>query len=333
MNIALFGGSFDPIHEGHLKVALEVLRKSSAKEVWFVPNMRSPLKEGVSESFEHRVALIKAMIKPYRRLKVCEIESVLPQPSKTIHTVLALKKKYPHFHFSWVMGEDQFESFSQWFESERLKTLVDFIGVSRTHHQRYDWAKQWITFNHPASATNFREHHDLTYIPFRVRKEMLKRGCYLKPLIGGIMSEKRYQHTLRVHTMAIKLAKVHELDETKVSLSATLHDVAKGMDEALMDEWIKRSPYANKPIPTYAKHAIVSAMLAKHRYAINDKKVFQAIVHHTEGTSISHLSSCLFVADKIEPARPIWLIALKSQALTSLTLAKQNILKGFSNDQ
>jgi nicotinate-nucleotide adenylyltransferase len=332
MKIALFGGSFDPIHEGHLKVALMVLRQTDVKEVWFVPNMRSPLKEGVHESFEHRLALIKTMIKPYRRLKVCDIESHLPQPSKTIHTVLALKKQYPMIQWSWVMGEDQFESFSQWFESERLKTLIDFIGVSRTQNKPYDWAKQWIVFNHPASATAFREHHDLRYIPHRVKVEMLKRGCYIKPLIGGIMSEKRFQHTLRVHTMGIKLARAHQLNETKISLSAYLHDVAKGMSEPLMDEWIKRSIYKEYPIPSYAKHAIVSAMLAKHRYGIKDKKVIQAIVHHTEGTSISHLSTCLFVADKIEPARPLWLVALKPQALVSLSYAKQNILKGFTND-
>jgi nicotinate-nucleotide adenylyltransferase len=324
MKIALFGGSFDPIHEGHLKVALSVLRLSDVREVWFIPNMRSPLKNEVSASFDDRLALIQVMIKPYRRLKVCDIEASLPQPSKTIHT---------HVQFTWVMGEDQFESFPQWFESERLKTLINFIGVSRTQHQPYAWAKTWIQLDHPASSTRFREHHELTYIPLRVRKAMLLRGCYLKPLLGGIMSEKRFQHTLRVHTMAIKLAKVHHLNEEQVSYSALLHDVAKGMSEPLMDQWIKRSKYAHLSIPDYAKHAFVSAAFAKHRYGIYDKKVIQAILHHTEGTSINVLSTCLYVADKIEPARPLWLVALKSLAMISLNDAKQEILKGFSNDQ
>lgn len=332
MNIALFGGSFDPIHEGHLKVALSVLRLSEVSEVWFIPNMRSPLKNEVSASFDDRLALIKVMIKPYRRLKVCNIEASLPQPSKTIHTVLALRKKYPHHEFYWVMGEDQFETFPQWFESERLKTLIDFIGVSRTHHQPYSWAKKWIQMDHPASSTRFREHHDLTYIPLRVRKTMLSRGCYLKPLIGAIMSEKRFQHTLRVHTMAIKLAKAHHLNEEQVSFSALLHDVAKGMSEPLMDQWIHRSKYAHLTIPDYAKHAFVSASFARHRYGVFDKKVIQAILHHTEGTSINALSTCLYVADKIEPARPLWLVAIKSLAMISLSDAKQEILKGFSND-
>jgi nicotinate-nucleotide adenylyltransferase len=333
MKIALFGGSFDPIHEGHLKVALTVLRLCDVSEVWFIPNMISPLKNEVSASFDDRIALIKAMIRPYRKLKVCELEKSLAQPSKSLHTVLALQKKYPQHTFSWVMGEDQFEAFPKWFESERLKTLIDFIGVSRTSHQPYAWAKQWISFNHPASATKFREEHELTYIPRRVIQEMLKRGCYLKPLLGQYMSEKRFQHTLRVQTMAIKLAIVHQLDESQISLSALLHDVAKGMSEPLMDEWIKRSPYRNQIIPTYAKHAIVSAMLAKHCYGIVDKKIIKAIVHHTEGTSQTQLSTCLFVADKIEPARPLWLVALKSQAIIDLNHTKQEILKGFSNDQ
>lgn len=332
MNIALFGGSFDPIHDGHLQVALHVLRHTHVNEVWFVCAMLSPHKEQTTADFEDRVALIKAMIKPYRKLKVCTIEQTLPIPSKTLHTVQALKRQYPKVNFSWVMGEDQFESFSSWYEPEILKASIDFIGVSRTHQQPSHDAKTWIHMHHPASASSFREQHDLIHIPMRVRKVMLKRGVYLKPLLVQDMSLKRFEHTLRVKAMAINLAKAHNLDQSKASMSALLHDVAKGMSENEMDCWIQRSKYRHLSIPEYAKHAFAGAMIAKHRYGLVDKKSLKAIVHHTEGTSSSSLSQCLFVADKIEPARPLWLVALKSTAMMNLALTTTLIKKGFSDD-
>lgn len=332
MRIALFGGSFNPIHEGHLKMALIVLKKSSVHEVWLIPNRVSPLKTSNEASFEDRVALIKAMIQPYRKLKVCTIESTLPQPSKTIHTVKALMKQYPQHTFTWMMGEDQFEQFDQWYESEQLKTLIPFIGLSRSHHQPYSWAYQWIYFNHPASSTAFREQHDLKFIPKRVLKIMLEREVYLESCLTQYMSLKRWKHVLRVKEVALSLANIHHLDEMQVMLSAYLHDVAKGMSEDEMDEWINASSYRNHVYPEYAKHAVVGAILAKQRYGITNKKMIKAIFHHTEGTSTSKLSQCLYVADKIEPQRPQWLVDHASVAKKDLRLAQMSIMKGFSND-
>ena len=332
MMIALFGGSFNPVHEGHLQMALAVLQKSNVNEVWFIPNQVSPLKTSNEASFEDRVALIKAMIQPYRKLKVCTIEQTLPQPSKTIHTVKALMKKYPQYTFVWMMGEDQFEQFDQWYESEQLKALIPFIGLSRTHHQPYSWAKEWIHFEHPASSTAFRDHHELTYIPKRVLRVMIEKEIYLESCLGTHMSQKRWKHVLRVKDTAITLAKIHHLNEIQVKCCAYLHDVAKGMSEADLDRWIQASPYRNKAYPEYVKHAVVGAILAKQRFGIYDKKIHKAIFHHTEGTSTSKLSQCLYVADKIEPQRPQWLVDHTSLAKKDLRLAQMSIMKGFIND-
>jgi nicotinate-nucleotide adenylyltransferase len=332
MRIALFGGSFDPIHEGHLRGALHVLKRGVVQEIWFIPTQQSPLKNQSIASFEDRVALIKAMIKPYRKLKVCTIEKTLEIPSITIHTVKALKKKYPHHEFSWLMGEDQFEQFEKWVKYEELKTLIDFIGLTRTHSKSYDWAKHWIVFKHPASSSAIKEKHELTYLPKRVLKTMIVRGCYLDIILTPWMSKKRFDHTLRVNKTGHALALSHQLDLEKTHIATLLHDVAKGMSESEMDYWISRSRYSNVFIEDYAKHGFVSTMIAKHHYGIYDKKIHQAITHHTTGISSAALSRCVYVADKIEPKRPDWCVQLTPLAHQNLKETQQRLMKGFNND-
>lgn len=332
MRIALFGGSFDPIHEGHLQSALHVLKQGIVQEVWFVPTQQSPLKGQSSASFDDRVALIKAMIKPYRKLKVCTIEKTLEIPSVTIHTVKALLKKYPYQKFLWLMGEDQFEQFDQWYKHEELKKLIDFVGLTRTQSKSYAWAKHWIVFKHPASSSAIRDNHQLKYLPKRVLKTMILRGCYLDVILTSWMSKKRFEHTLRVNKTGQALALSHHLDVEKVHLATLLHDVAKGMSETEMDIWISRSRYRNIVIEDYAKHGFVATMLAKHLFGIYDKKIHQAINHHTTGNSISALSRCVYVADKVEPKRPAWCVQLTTLAHQDLRASQERLMKGFNND-
>lgn len=332
MKVALFGGSFDPMHGGHLQVALAVLRRGIAREVWFVCAMQSPFKDAPWADFNDRVALIKAMIAPYRRLKVCTIEQKLPIPSKTIHTVSALKKRYPHISFSWIIGEDQCEHLTSWFEYPKLKENIDFIGVARTHARQDYLVKTWIVMNHPATSTQFRVERQLRYIPIHIRFLMLKRGMYVQSLLRQDMSGKRFEHTCRVKATIYPLAQAHHVNLQFACVSALLHDVAKGMPEKVMDDWIARSAYAHIAIPLYAKHAAAGAMIAKHRYGVRNKKILKAIHHHSDGLSTTKLSHCLFVADKIEPQRPEWLVALKPLAYQNLTLTTTLIKKGFSDD-
>jgi len=332
MRIALFGGSFDPIHEGHLQSALHVLRKGVVQEVWFVPTKQSPFKTQSNVAFEDRVALIKIMIQPYRKLKVCTIEKTLEIPSKTIHTVKALLKQYPYHKFFWLMGEDQFEKFELWYKFEELKQLIDFIGLTRTQFKIHDWAKHWIVFHHPASSSAIKEEHELKYLPKRVLKTMLLRSCYLDIILTEWMSKKRFEHTLRVNKTGQSLAHSHKLDVEKIHLATLLHDIAKGMCETEMDIWIAQSRYSNVVIEDYAKHGFVATMLAKQRFGIYDKKIHQAINHHTTGNSTSALSRCVYVADKIEPKRPAWCVQLTSLAHQDLRASQERLMKGFNHD-
>ncbi|MCF0113844.1 MAG: nicotinate-nicotinamide nucleotide adenylyltransferase, partial [Erysipelotrichaceae bacterium] len=87
MRIGLFGGSFDPVHNGHIELAKYVRKQCALDEIWFLPTVKTPLKDFKQTDYEDRVAMLKYALKPFKRLKVSTIEATLPIPSYTINTV------------------------------------------------------------------------------------------------------------------------------------------------------------------------------------------------------------------------------------------------------
>ena len=131
MRIALLGGSFDPIHEGHLRIAKTALAKLPIDEVWFLPCKDAPLKKGQQVAFHHRCAMVKLAIAPYRKMKLCTLEGELDGVSYTIRTIKELKKRFPHDTFSFLIGDDQAAQFDKWKDSAQLKQEACFYVFSR----------------------------------------------------------------------------------------------------------------------------------------------------------------------------------------------------------
>src|SRR5688500_14818958 len=119
MRVALFGGSFNPPHVGHLMVVTWILATERADEVWILPTAHHPFGKSLAP-FEDRVDLCRAA---FPEARVEEIEASLPAPSYTIQTVEALKKQHPSTRFSLVVGTDVANERTKWKEFDRLVTL------------------------------------------------------------------------------------------------------------------------------------------------------------------------------------------------------------------
>ena len=112
---ALFFGSFNPIHVGHLIIANTLLQYDDIDEVWLVVSPQNPLKERASLLADHhRLQMVQRAIDDNYRLKVCDIEMHLPIPSYTVVTLAALQEKHPDHEFCLVMGSDNLDSFHRW---------------------------------------------------------------------------------------------------------------------------------------------------------------------------------------------------------------------------
>ena len=112
---ALFFGSFNPIHVGHLIIANTMLQQEDIDEVWFVVSPQNPLKERASLLADHhRLQMVQRAVEDNYRLRVCDIEMHLPIPSYTVVTLAALGEKYPGREFCLVMGSDNLATFQRW---------------------------------------------------------------------------------------------------------------------------------------------------------------------------------------------------------------------------
>lgn len=119
--VALYGGSFNPIHIGHLALANYLCEWEEVDEVWFLVTPQNPLKKECELLPDReRLKLVEVSIKGYTRFKASDFEFHLPRPSYTIHTLEALKKAYPCISFSLLIGADNWKIIDRWKESERL---------------------------------------------------------------------------------------------------------------------------------------------------------------------------------------------------------------------
>lgn len=134
MRVALFGGSFDPPHHGHMAIATAAADVFDLESVLFAPVGRQPLKPGGSPaSFADRLAMVELACKQDRRFTVSDLDAPRSdgKPNYTVETLASLQEAMPEARIFNLVGADSFLGLRRWHESERLLELAEWIVVSR----------------------------------------------------------------------------------------------------------------------------------------------------------------------------------------------------------
>ncbi|MEC7840473.1 MAG: nicotinate (nicotinamide) nucleotide adenylyltransferase [Chlamydiota bacterium] len=128
LKVGLLGGSFDPIHFGHLHLAEQLKKVAGLDEVWFIPARINPLKQDVkpADAF-HRIAMVALAIENFPRYKVLDIECTREGPSYTVDTIEELVKKYPNINFSLLVGSDLVTNLHLWKRIDEIKSMVSIV--------------------------------------------------------------------------------------------------------------------------------------------------------------------------------------------------------------
>jgi nicotinate-nucleotide adenylyltransferase len=131
--VLLYGGSFDPIHHGHLISALCVADRLNVERVLLIPCAQSPLKRDRELSaWRHRLEMCRRAARLDARFDVCDWEAQRPGPSFTIHTVRYFRTVFPAPEpLYWLLGQDSLASLQHWMQIEELVTLVTFVTAAR----------------------------------------------------------------------------------------------------------------------------------------------------------------------------------------------------------
>lgn len=132
LRVGLLGGTFDPLHKGHIAIANYAITHDLVDEVWFVVSPKSPGKKNINMTDEMiRLSNVQLFVsnKPY--FHCCDIEYFMPRPSFTYDTILALNQKYPSCHFFLILGADQWQHFDKWYKSSSILKEVGIIVFPR----------------------------------------------------------------------------------------------------------------------------------------------------------------------------------------------------------
>lgn len=134
MRVALFGGSFDPPHHGHIAIATAAADVFDLDSVLFAPVGRQPLKgEAAATSFSDRMAMVRLACKADKRFVVSDVDAPRPDgtPNYTVETLAMVKEANPDARLFNLVGADSFLDLRRWHEPERLLELAEWIVVSR----------------------------------------------------------------------------------------------------------------------------------------------------------------------------------------------------------
>lgn len=312
-NLLLFGGTFDPIHNGHIRIALEASLRLNANVI-FVP-AKSPRWKTPLTSIKDRLAMLKLA------LKYCPSGSSIDEfelnsneeINYTIDTIRYFREKYPNDKLFLLIGGDQVNQFSKWKNAEEIATEISIVFVSRPDiniddHivKTYNMINLKFNESGEVSSTKVRNLESLD-IPKEVLNYIEKNRLYFVSKLAKMLDEHRLNHSIEVANLAYAIAKSNHLDNpTKYYIAGLLHDLGKTVNESQEAKInIMNNQYAGYiDLPPFSYHQFIGEYLAKKYFNISDKDVLEAIKFHCTGNKdMSPLAMVVYASDKIEPTR------------------------------
>lgn len=137
MEIGILGGSFDPIHNGHIHMALSACKCFSLDQVWLIPAGHSPNKdEFAMTDVKHRYRMCEIAALADEHLHVSRIEIDSPEKSYTYRTLEKLNHLYPQNHFYFIMGGDSLDYFEKWVHPEIIAKLCTILVMPRRPYHK-----------------------------------------------------------------------------------------------------------------------------------------------------------------------------------------------------
>ncbi|MDO4816212.1 MAG: nicotinate (nicotinamide) nucleotide adenylyltransferase [Bacillota bacterium] len=334
MKIAIYGGSFNPPHCGHVEAAKAVSEALKPDKLLIIPASIPPHKEMAanSASAEERLLLSKLAFENIPNAEVCDIELHRQGKSYSSDTLKQLMEIYPGTEFFFAMGTDMLLSFEEWHEFRYLLNNMTLAVFCRNEgeneaikkHAEYlkkEYGAKIAFIDHEPlsmSSTEIREMLPLrrgsALLPERVYGRIIQQGDFgakaefgwLREKAYAMLKPKRIPHVAGCECEAVKLAKRWGADEETAAEAGILHDITKKL--LLSDQLILCEKYGIINDTFEAEnvkllHSKTGAAVARDLFNISDE-VYEAIRWHTTGKpDMSLMEKIIYMADYIEPNR------------------------------
>ena len=145
--LGLFGGTFDPVHYGHIAIAQHCTIQYDMPSIQFIPNQNHHHKPDVQASASHRVNMLKIAIRKYREWHINTMELSNSQPAYTIDSVKQLKHKFPQQALCFILSIEAFNSFNSWKNYREIINHCHLIILGRSNHtlESHAWQQQLLS--------------------------------------------------------------------------------------------------------------------------------------------------------------------------------------------
>ncbi len=337
MKIALFGGTFDPIHTAHLRMAGMLADALSLDTVLFMPTFVPPHKaKGEIAPAEHRLQMCKLATTHDSRFTVSDMEIQRGGASFTVDTLRELQTIYPDAALYLFVGADMFMTLGTWYCAEEILRMVTVCTVPRDDVSAETLRKhgetlggKWYVAEQAVgdiSSTEIRarigKKQSLAgLVPNEVAEYISANGLYtgqsddaqkqlerqLIEIIRKRESDYRFLHSLEVAKSAETLATRYGADLHKARVAGLLHDVMKDVSAAEQLQILKDFGILLTDIEKNAPklwHAMAGAAFTEHILGICDHEIVNAIRYHTTARAgMSLLEKVIFIADFISADR------------------------------
>ncbi len=334
MRIALFGGTFDPIHSGHIELALAFARRLNLDKVLLMPTFVPPhkLKPHMAPA-AHRLRMCELAAQPYPVLEVSDLEISRGGASFTADTLETLQGQYPEAQWYLITGADMFLTLATWWRFEDIAAIAVLCAAPRgdktlAQLQAYaavleqDGARCAVE-DIPVmdvSSTEIRRRVRTgeplgTLVPPAVAAYIARYGLYTHAeemesstleeqfleILSKRLGKKRLAHSLAVAEEAQRLALRYGADAAKARTAGLLHDILKDTDGETQLQMLRDFGILLDTVEQHAPklwHARAGAAFLEQVLGITDRDILQAVRYHTTARAgMSLLEKVLYLAD------------------------------------
>lgn len=354
----MLGGTFDPIHLGHIHMGLSVLNAGYLDQLLVTPSGNPPHKS-CSSSVEDRWKMVVSACACDERLVPSRLELDRSGTVYTFDTLTAMKKEYPGADLYYVIGADTLMQLHTWYRFPDVLSLCTFLVCPRSdvaessalHRETGRLTAlggSFITVQMDllsVSSTEIRTALSGGFSPDYMDVSVLEY-CQCKGLYGSsgrldhidrwidqlfsALKPKRFAHSLAVAYTAKRLARLHGIDPLKAEQAGLLHDCAKYLPLQEMRRIALEHSLTDDPAILESGallHSLVGAQVAHDRYGMKDPDVLDAIRFHNTGMpGMSRLAVCVCLSDSIEPLRQTYPRLEQVRAMAEISLEKALLL-------
>lgn len=338
LKVGIMGGTFNPIHEGHLMIARAAKKAAGLDQVIFLPSGQPPHKcDMLLVSAISRLNMTILAVNGKEGFVASDMEVLREGTTYTVDTMSELTATRPDVEWYYIIGGDTLFQLHTWRTPERIAELLKggmiavprpgadldaMVAEAKKLEEKIGLKTLIADEGGPdISSTEIRERlmrgeSAAGMIPQAVADYITQHGLYDVPcsqmtmMLKKTLSEYRLKHTLSVAETAVWLANRFGVDPHQAHLAGMLHDCAKGMDAPTLLQLIKSGGISADELELSMPallHAPAGAALAKSQYHVSDQSVLSAIRWHTTGRrNMTPLEKVVYLADMIEPGRAMY---------------------------